>query len=152
MATLEEEIGPAIPLASSPSVPDIFRMFFTSALMATVVDQTNAYARLVLEDIRPWREVTADDLWALFGLMGINHLPALQHYWSTDPLMHYAPVASHISRNRFLSIWRFLHFTDAPPPPASSPSSPPPDHLYKVRPVITGCLPHQLPASSGASC
>ena len=61
----------------------------------------------------------------------------INEYWSTNPLMHYASVAS---RNRFLSIWRFLHFTDAPPPPASSPSSPPPYRLYKVRPVITAVL------------
>ena len=71
--------------------------------------------------------------------MGINHLPALHHYWSTDSLLHYAPVAERITRDRFLSIWRFLHFTDAPPPSPTQ-SAPIPDRLYKVRPVIDAVL------------
>ena len=65
---------------------------------------------------------------------GINHLPTLHHYWSTDPIFHYSPIAE---RTRFLAIWRFLHFTDAPPPPTTSS---PPDRLYRVRPVITAVL------------
>ena len=104
------------------------------------------YARLILGDARPWREVSDSDIWAFFGfciLMGINHLPALHHYWSSDPIFHYAPVADRISQDRFLAIWRFMHFTHASPPPTPSPSThpaPPPDRLYKVRPVITAVL------------
>ena len=87
--------------------------------------------------------------------MGINHLPALHHYWSSDPIFHYAPVADRISRDHFLPIWRFMHFTHASPPPTqSTPSpsahhSPLPDRLYKVRPVITtvlaACRAHYRP-------
>ena len=147
-----EEVCPTTPLEGL-TILDMFRLFFTSALMATIVDQTNAYARLVLGEGHPWREVTADELWAFLGfcvLMGINHLPAIHHYWSTDPHLHYEPVAGRITRDRFQSIWRFLHFTDAPTPPAptsSSPSSPPPDRLYKVRPMIapiTGLIGSKL--------
>ena len=59
---------------------------------------------------------------------------------------HYSPVADRISRDRFLAIWHFLHFTNASPPPIpSTPSpsthhAPPPYRLYKVRPVITAVL------------
>ena len=76
-----------------------------------------------------------EDLWAFFGfsiLMGINHLPSIRHYWSNDPQLHYEPVAGRIARDRFLFIWRFLHFTDKTIPPSSSP----PDRLWKIRPVI----------------
>ena len=143
VAPFEEEVGPAAALSPSISVLELFQMFFTSALVATIVEQTNEYARLVLGDARPWREVTTNDIWAFFGfciLMGINRLPALHHYWSTDPLLYYAPVADRITRDRFFSIWRFLHFTNTPPSPPSPPSSSPPDRLYKVRPVITAVL------------
>ena len=135
----EEEVGPTTTLSPSISTLSLFKMFFTSALVATIVEQTNEYARLVLGD-RPWREVTENDIWAFFGfciLMGINHLPAIRNYWSTDPVLHYAPIADRITRDRFIAIWRFLHFTNEQPPP---PSTPPSDRLYKVRPVITAVL------------
>ena len=44
--------------------------------------------------------------------MGIVHLPSLCDYWKNDTLYHYAPVASRMSRNRFLDISRYLHFAD----------------------------------------
>ena len=144
VASFEEEVGPAVPLAPNISVLGLFQMFMTPMLVASIVEQTNQYAHLVLGDARPWREITPEDIWAFYGfciLMGINHLPALHHYWSTDPIFHYSPIAERISRDRFLAIWRFLHFTDAPPPPTTSS---PPDRLYKVRPVITAVLrPHR---------
>ena len=99
-----------------------------------------------------------EDLWAFLGfalLMGINRLPLLRLYWSTDPVYHYLPI-ERITRDRFLAIWRFLHFSSAPSPVASassataascvascsassSPSDPqcPIDQLWKVRPVIS---------------
>ena len=45
-------------------------------------------------------------------LMGINHLPALDDYWSTDPTRHYSPIADRITRDRFRAISRYLHFVD----------------------------------------
>ena len=149
MAAFNEDVGPMPSVNPAISVLRLFQMFFTPALVATIVEQTNVYARLILGNARPWREVSDSDIWAFFGfciLMGINHLPALHHYWSSDPIFHYAPVADRISQDRFLAIWRFMHFTHASPPPTpSTPSpsthhAPPPDRLYKVRPVITAVL------------
>ena len=114
--------------------------------MGVIVEQTNIYARHILGESRPWREVTVEELWAFFGfciLMGINHLPAIHHYWSSDPQLHYEPVAGRITRDRFLSIWRFLHFTDngaLSSPDNGALSSSPPDRLWKVRPVISAVV------------
>ena len=164
MAAFNEDVGPMPSVNPAISVLRLFQMFFTPALVATIVEQTNVYARLILGDARPWREVSDSDIWAFFGfciLMGINHLPALHHYWSSDPIFHYAPVADLISRDRFLAIWHFMHFTHASPPThtihtitihtpcsptRSSLQGPSRDHS------CVGCLPRPLPAESGASC
>ena len=141
-----------------PTVRGIFQLFFTSTLVAAIVEQTNIYTRQVLGDVAEskWTDVTPDDIWAFFGfaiLMGINRLPQLQQYWSTIPEFHYRLVTERISRNRFMEIWRFLHFVDNSTHTSSSPPDPNRDCLWKIRSMIIGscgCLPHQLPASSGA--
>ena len=45
-------------------------------------------------------------------LMGINHLPEIHDYWSTNEYRHYVPIADRISQNRFEQITCYLHFTD----------------------------------------
>ena len=139
----------------------IFRLFFTSALVGTIVHETNAYARQVLGDAASgkWEDVDANDIWAFLGfalLMGINRLPQLHLYWNTNPAFHYLPIAERITRDRFFAIWRYLHFTTIPPPSssptvagasstsgASSSSSDPTrtqDKLWKVRPIISAVV------------
>ena len=44
--------------------------------------------------------------------MGINKLPYIYDYWSIDPCLHYAPIASRISWKRFMEIKSFLRFVD----------------------------------------
>ena len=102
-----EPVGPATILP--PTVVDIFRLLFTSAIVATIVQETNAYARQILGDVavEKWTDVTAEEVWAFLGfciLMGINRLPQLHLYWNTDPAFHYLPVAEQITRDRFLAI------------------------------------------------
>ena len=84
-----------------------------------------------------WTQITREELQAYFGfciLMGINHLPALDDYWSTDPTLHYSGIASRITRDRFRELSRYLHFADnAILAPREDPGY---DRLGKVRPVI----------------
>ena len=141
VAAFNEDVGPMPSVNPAISVLSLFQMFFTPALVATIVEQTNVYARLILGDARPWRKVSDSDIWAFFGfciLMGINHLPALHHYWSSDPIFHYAPVADCISRDRFLAIWRFMHFTHASPPPTPSTPSPSTHQCSPARSSLQG--------------
>ena len=154
-----EPVGPRVILP--PTVLDLFRLFFTSTLISMIVDQTNSYAHKVLGDVArdKWSDVMAEDIWAFLGfalLMGINRLPQLRLYWNTNPVFHYLPIAERITRDRFLDIWRFLHFTSSelppPPPPthgassAGASSSSPSDstrtqdRLWKVRPIISAVV------------
>jgi len=121
------------------SILETFKLFFTAALVATMVGQTTLYAAQVLRDQAEtsWTNVTEGDIYAFLGiaiLMGVNQLPALAHYWRKDPIFHYSPIADRISQDRFLAIWRFLHFADNTKQPDRS--NPEYDRLFTVRPVI----------------
>ena len=104
-----------------------------------VVEQSNAYAEEVMGEERylTWVKVMKEELKAYLGfciLMGINRLPALDDYWSTDPTLHYPPIADRISRDCFREVSRYLHFVDnATLSPRGTPGH---DRLGKVRPVI----------------
>ena len=66
--------------------------------------------------------------------MGINQLPALDDYWSSDRTLHYSPIADRISRDRFWEISHYLHFVDnSTLVPKGSPGY---NRLGKVQPVI----------------
>ena len=81
--------------------------------------------------------MTAEVLYAFFRfmiLMGIVRLPALSDYWSKDSALRYGAVADKISRDRYLEIHGYLHFSDnsSQPLPGSSNY----DKLGNVRHVI----------------
>ena len=176
VAPFIQPVGPAVNLPQT--LVGIFRLFFTTTLVASIVEETNRYAREVLGDnATTWVDVVAEDIWAFLGfalLMGINRLPQLHLYWNTDPVFHYLPIAERISRDRFFCnleippllqlgctltirkrvicdscVWRvFLHlivfpirFTTSHRPTSEGPAS----NIGRC-----GCLPYQLPASSGA--
>lgn len=133
--------GPTIQLGSDPL--EVFTSLFTPALVEHMVLETNKYAALCLTSTHqgegpvPTWETDAAEIRAYLGfaiLMGFNKVPDLYDYWSTNPIFHYFPVASRISRKRFLEIQRFLHFTDNETIiPRGDPGY---DRLAKVRPVI----------------
>ena len=75
-----QRVGAAVTFSASPV--EIFRLFFTTTLLATIVEETNRYAREVLGDSAEakWVDVVAEDIWAFLGfalLMRINRLPQL---------------------------------------------------------------------------
>ena len=70
----------------------------------------------------------------LLFLTGIIRKPAINLYWSTDPLYSTPLFGAIMSRNRFQLLLKFLHFNDnAEMPGADDPS---PDKLFKVRPLV----------------
>ena len=130
--------GPAVPLSSS--ILETFQLFFSVVLVREIVEQTNKYASQVIQDKvhSRWTDVTENDIWAFLGfmiLMGINQLPSLVHYWRTDPIFRYSPVADRISRDKFLQILRFIHFVDNSTL-VTDRTHPNYDRLGKIRPVI----------------
>ena len=70
---------------------------------------------------------------AILILMGIVHKPRLPMYWSTDSILA-TPIFSQVMRrDRFLLLFRFLHFADNT---KYSPADPDRDKIYKIREVI----------------
>ena len=130
-------VGPTVSIPGSPL--DVFQLFFTDDLLRKVVQQRNHYARQVMGDLQyhSWKQVSIHELKAFLGfsvLMGINHLPSIDDYWSKDPRLHYAPIADRIPRWRFREISRYLHFMDNDDlAPCGDPRH---DRLGKVRPLI----------------
>ena len=135
------DVGPTFQLSSDPT--EVFLKFFTPELIDHIVQETNRYAALCLSaaantshPVTSW-ETNSDEIRAYLGfniLMGLNHLPELYDYWSLDECYHYFPIASRISRKRFMEIQKFLHFTDNTTiVPHGEPGY---DRLARVRPVI----------------
>ena len=134
----EALIGPTTIIPSSPL--DIFQLFFSNELLEDVVNTTNRYARETMkteQQYDKWTKVTPDEIKAFFGfhlLMSINRLPSIDDYWSKNPNLHYTPIASKISQDRFRDISQYLHFVDnANVVPRGHPMH---DRLGKVRPIL----------------
>lgn len=105
-----------------------FHMFFPESLISKIVEQTNLYSvqttgRNVNTNVEEMTKYIGMNL-----LMGIVKLPTYFHFWSQT--LRYPGIADHMSRNRFSSLKRFLHFVDNN---ADNDSN---DKLAKVRPVI----------------
>ena len=67
-------------------------------------------------------------------LMGIQKMPSLDMYWSSDKFFRHAGVTGTMTCNRFRKIHQYFHAADR----ASEPQRGEPgyDKLFKVRPVI----------------
>ena len=137
-------MGPSTTLPRT--ILGIFKLFLTTALVTSIVEQTNTYACQMLGEAgSQWEEVISDDIWAFLGfciMVGINKVPALHQYWSSKDMYYNKAIASRIPRDRFFAILRYLHFVENRPEGTirSSPSPIPTqisDRLWKVRPVIT---------------
>ena len=108
-------VGPTFDVPEAPV--DVFLHFWPDAFLQQICTQTNLYAQQVMGPAKyvDWVEVSVPELKAYLGfsiLMGIVKLPALEDYWKVDPFLHFPPIASRISRQRFRDISRYLHFVD----------------------------------------
>ena len=130
--------GPAIPVSCDPL--ELFSAFFDDTLIGLIVTETNKYAKLCLESEgkqSTWSS-TEVEIRAYLGfhiLMGLNHKPEIRDYWSRDEFLHYAPIASRISRDRFEEISRYLHFVSNNTLPKRD--EPGYHRLQKIMPVLT---------------
>ena len=109
-------VGPAIIIQDN-----LFLEFFSNELISLIVTETNRYAKQCLESRQDndenelhW-ETNEEEIKAYIGftlLMGLNRVSDLYDYWSTNTVFHYFPIASRISRKRFLEVKRYLYFVD----------------------------------------
>ena len=94
-----------------------------------LVQRSNDYVLQVINSSRPlrrksvlnkWKEVTLLEMKKFFGLvfhMGLVAMPSYRAYWSRSRLDKNDMFPSVMSRERFQSIMRFLHFGDEPQQP-----------------------------------
>lgn len=91
-------------------------------VVENVCKWTNKRAQMYLEDKDSlkvydinWREVYADEFYVFIALtliMGIIKYPRTKDYWSRSFLFGGPRVFHIMSRNRYLSIMKFLRFSD----------------------------------------
>ena len=137
--------GIQVPLPNEPTAGDFIELFLTDQLFDLLVTQTNLYAsqykrnnpnlpRYSQANFRfDTSRIEIKKFLALTLLMGIVKKPELSDYWSTNPLLKGSLFNSVMSRNRYQTILRFLHFADNS---QYDPNDPDRDRLYKVRPLV----------------
>ena len=135
-----------VPLPRNPTAQDFFKLYITDQIIDHIVVQTNLYAHQFREhhqnNLRPhylvhqWKAIDRAEILTLLAvviLMGVVHKPRFAMYWSTDSLISTPIFSQIISRDRFLILMRFLHFTDNNNINLADPGR---DKLYKVREVV----------------
>ncbi|CAK1591942.1 unnamed protein product [Parnassius mnemosyne] len=112
----------------------IFENFFPDYLIQVIVEQTNRYARY--KNSKNWVQVNEDDIKAYLGiliLMGLNPLPDMELYWSSDSFYNNPEIFCVFTIARFKKITENLHLNDnSIEPPRDSRNY---DKLFK--PLIT---------------
>ena len=79
-------------------------MSITRAAIDLTVVETNRHAAQC-SGKNSWKTCTEEVL-AYFGFCKLLYI---YDYWSTDPCLNYAPIASRISQKRFMEIKSFMH-------------------------------------------
>ena len=132
-------------LPDNPNPLDYFVEFVDDNLWDLIVVETNRYARQKLstspEHLANFVPVTRAEIKAFMGIniiMGIDKLPQIALYWSSDDYFGNQGIKKVMSKNRFEEINAYLHFNDSSVEPARG--TPGFDRLYKIRPIFTSIL------------
>ena len=98
---------------------DYFDYFFNATILNLIVEQSNLYQQQNPESLRnnmaSWKDINIEDLRKFLGLsinMGHTIKGNVQNYWSTDPLLSTPIFGQIMTRNRYLQILRYLHFSN----------------------------------------
>ena len=122
-----------------------FNLIFGDELIDLIVRETNRYARQKLEGndtrLAKWQDTTRQEVKAYLGIclvMGINNLPRLAMYWSSDPFIGNTGIQNVMTKNRFEELSQYLHFSNSATEPQRGEENF--DRLYKVRALLSGVL------------
>ena len=88
-----------------------------------------------------WRDVNKDEMKAYLGVcvkMGINNLPKIADYWSSDIFIGNNGIKQTMTKNRFEEISQFFHLNNSSTEPARGEENF--DRLYKCRPTLTSIV------------
>ena len=127
-----------LPSYIDPSSPyDVFSLYFNKSCLQTLVNHTNKYAELHAPKpeqgraYRPWQATTTKELRAYIAMwiwMGLHQDLPIESFWNQDLRCwsRHTEVSSHISKNCWQQINRFLHISE---PHLNSPKETPFDKL-----------------------
>ncbi|XP_066595467.1 piggyBac transposable element-derived protein 4-like [Prorops nasuta] len=118
----------------------LYKLFFTDYILETIVDETNKYATQSINNSssssrihqQGWQSITRDEMNTFFGIlliMDIVQLPEIRLYWSNNDMYANTRIKKAMTRDRFLSILKFLHFSDDTTARTE-------DRLHKIRNII----------------
>lgn len=89
----------------------LFERFFDNELLQMIVDRSNAYA-VFQSSTNP--QITVKELLVFIGILiisGYNEVADREDYWSVGGDMHNPMISKAMTRDRFRTISRFIHFT-----------------------------------------
>lgn len=115
--------GLQVPISDTEDVLAYFNLYLTEDIIAHMVEETNRRAQQLGQDPalkrrsrqHNWVDTTPDELRVFMALLlyqGIMHKPDIKIYWTTKPLFETPYVRKIMAQNRFLLLWKCLHFTD----------------------------------------
>ena len=126
----------------NPKALDLFSVIFTDEIFDHILSETNHYARQKYATkprlLAAWKDATVAELKAFLGvviIMGINNLPSIGLYWSTNSFLGNPGIQKVMTKNRFEQLMQVLHFNDSSKEPKRGEDGF--DRLYKIRPVIS---------------
>lgn len=110
------------PFAADATPIDYFNVLVDLIFIENIVKVTNRYVEETCNSdssprsrISKFKELTVDELKIFIGLIlhtGTIHLNRVQDYWKTHRLFNIECYRKYMSRDRFLAILRFLHFSN----------------------------------------
>ena len=143
--TFMAQSGRSIDVGPDPKADNFFTFMFGEDLSEKSFLETNRYARQKFADneqrLGRWRDVNRDEMKAYFGvcvIMGINNLPKIADYESSDIFIGNDGIKRTMTKNRFEEISQFFHLNNSSEEPARGEENF--DRLYKCRPALTSIL------------
>ena len=150
----DHEPGPTFELETHVRESEYFLKFLTIDLIERAAEETNNYASYhqehIADKINPrWRRTDFNEMQAYIGMlvaMGVDRKTAIDDYWSSDPFLQNAGIASVMTRAKFQMLSRYFHLSDPVLDPRRDPDEESrkkrceEDPLYKVNPWLQPIL------------
>ncbi|XP_046837276.1 piggyBac transposable element-derived protein 4-like [Vespa crabro] len=120
-------------LNHSSKILDYFRLLFSEDLVKFIVERTNNYwcRQLKRDQLDASEEMDVDELYCFIAaslLMTRIKKISLKEYWSEDKLLRSDIFSQIMSKDRYFSLLKMLHFSDKASRTA--------DRLYKINKVV----------------
>ncbi|XP_051550033.1 piggyBac transposable element-derived protein 4-like [Myxocyprinus asiaticus] len=107
--------GPQVVTTASFSPLQFFELFFSTSVMQTIVNNTNAYGAKCRNGKKPWHDITIKDFRSYLALviyMGLLKCPSLRDYWRTSNIYSLPYPARIMSSRKFHMISQSIHISD----------------------------------------